>query len=161
MLGISDSFFTELLNGSLSKVAPKKRRNLLIASAVGIVIGAIDNMALQKLNVFGIDFVLPVQYSFLALMAVVVAYFFLVFIGYGLAEFFIWRKDCKDYLAKLVRESQEGLYEDWAECEELHQSSARAQWLRDWYGPIAFLKLAFEFVAPLAAGALAVYMLLF
>jgi hypothetical protein len=160
MLGMSDSFFTEVLNGSLSEITHKKRRNLLLASTVSIVSGTVD-MVPTKLNALGIGFFPSAfQGSLLFLMATIIAYFILAFIRYGLADFFIWRKNYQNYLITLKRATQNWSYEDQSDYEELHQNISRVEWLYNWYVPIAFLKLTFEFAVPLIAGVFAVCILL-
>lgn len=154
-----DPYYTELLGDPLSEIARKERRNLLFASTAGIAIAAM-NMVPTKLSALGIEFSPPAQNSFLLLVAVVIAYFFFAFVTYGLADFFVWRKQYQDHLVRREQESRDWSYEDQMAYDELHDGIPRAEWLYNWHTPVAFIRLSFEFLVPLITGLLSICMLL-
>jgi len=156
---MSDPYFTDLLSDPLSEITRKERRNLLFATIAGIAIAAM-NMVPTKLSALGIDFSPPAQYSFLLLVAVVVVYFLLAFVTYGLADFFIWRKQYQDHLVRREQEARDWTYEDQLAYEESIDGIPRADWLYNWHNPVAFTRLLFEFLVPLISGVVSICMLL-
>src|SRR2546423_1716731 len=96
---------TELLFDPLSDVARKERRNLLIASTVGILV-ATTGLVPTRLSTLGIEFSPPEQTYFVILMAGVIAYFVIAFVVYGVSDFLISHNKRHDHLVAVAVEMQ-------------------------------------------------------
>jgi hypothetical protein len=138
----------------LTEVTRKERRNLLIASMSGVLIVSM-NLVPTRISAFGIEFSASARGYFVGLVAALVCYFFIAFIVYGTSDFFVWRKKYQDYCIAFERAC-----EDAEDCRDDPYYSLRAVWLYSWSKPIAFIRIGFEFVVPLLAGAVSFFLLL-
>ena len=155
---MSDANPSEFLTDPLSEVTRKERRNLLAASTTGALV-ATTGLVPTQFSALGIQFTPPAQQAFVVLLASVVSYFILAFVVYGVADFFIWRKKYQDYLVALTIEVQSWSQEDKRIYDELHEGIPRAVWLYSMSKPVAFCRVAFEFVLPVIVGVVSVILL--
>ena len=119
-MAISDPTPAEYLSDPLSEIARKERRNLLIASTVGLLMSKAA-LVPTRLPALGIEFSAPDQRTIVGFAAFTVLYFLGAFVLYGLSDFLIWRKKYQDYL-----EGVEGVMQSWSQedehtHDELHQ----------------------------------------
>ena len=159
-MAISDPNPVAYLLDPLSEITRRERRNLLMASAVGLLVSKAALVPTQ-LSALGIEFSAPDQRIFVVLVALTVFYFFGAFVLYGLSDFLIWRKKYQDYL-----EGVEGVMQSWSQedqhiYDELHQHIPDIGWLYQWSKPTAFSRILFEFVVPIVFGLYAASTLIF
>jgi hypothetical protein len=140
---------TTFLSDLLSDVARRERRNLLIASSVGVLMAHIGLLPTQ-ISALGVVFSAPAQSSLLVLMAFVVTYFIAAFFIYGWADFLIWRKRRHDYLVSLEIAQMNWTIEDQHDRDQLNVPSI--SWWYQWAPRVAYLRAFFEFVLPLLVG---------
>ena len=150
---------TDYLTDPLSETTRKERRNLLIASTIGILVAKMGLIPSQ-ISALGIEFSAPNQQVFIQLVGFIIIYFLIAFVTCGLPDFFIWRKKLQDYLlARNIKASswteQDEYYED-----EAHHGIARARWLYTMSKPVAFLRIFFEFIIPFGVSIYAISILM-
>ena len=141
----------------LSDVSRRERRNLLIASTVGVLIAQVG-LVPTHISALGIDFPAPAQSSFLLLVAAVVGYFVIAFLIYAFADFILWRKKRHDYLVAVEIEL-DSMTPDDVEMQRLNVPSI--SWYYRWSPAAAYARVFFEFVIPLLVGLYALGALLF
>ena len=156
---MTEANWTSLLSDPLAEVTRKERRNLLIASVVGIHVGLLG-LVPSKLSALGIDFTPPAQQQFVWLVAAVVSYFLVAFAVYASADWFAWWNKYKTYLIDAVHEIETWSQSDQERYDEIHNHVPQMLWLRRWSNPIAFTRVAFEFGVPVVAGVFSVSTLL-
>ena len=143
----------DFLADPLSDATRKERRNLLIVSMAGILVVKM-NLVPSRLSTLGIEFASPAQSSFIVLVAVVVFYFIIAFLAYGVSDLFVCYKKYLDYLVASQIQFESWSQEDQEKYDELYTSIPRATWLYLWSKPVFFFRIFFEFVIPLLAGAI-------
>lgn len=148
------------LEDPLSQISRLERRNLLIASTVGLLIGHVG-LVPTRISALGLEFNAPAQSAFLILLALVVVYMAFAFAIYAVADFFIWRKRYYDYEVATEREAANWTREDQEEYDELRQSVAPIPWYWQRAPIVARLRVVFEFALPLFIGIYTVIMLVF
>jgi hypothetical protein len=139
------AFLSELL----SDVSRRERRNLLIASSVGILMAHVGLVPTQ-ISALGINFSAPAQSSLLVLMAFVVVYFIAAFFIYAWADFLIWGKRRHDYLVSLEIAQDNWTMEDQMAHDRLNVPSI--SWYYQWAPRVAHVRAFFEFALPLLVG---------
>lgn len=148
----------ELLQDPLRDVTRKERRNLLVSSAICVMVGPLK-MVPTNVAVLGIQLQAPQQRMFVLLVGAAVAYFLVAFLIYGIADWLVWMKEYRDYreakFRAYVTESQrdQELYE---EQNELFPDSKLLDIAPTW---VAFTRSAFDFLIPVAAGATSLYLI--
>src|SRR6266849_2296109 len=113
---------SDFLADPLSNVSRRERRNLLIASAVGVLVAQVG-LVPTHISALGIDFPAPAQSSFLVLVAAIVGYFVIAFLIYALADFIVWRKKRHDYLVAIEVELENLTPDDLDEMQGLNVPS--------------------------------------
>lgn len=141
----------EFLADPLSTIARSERRNLLLAATAGVLVAKVGLIPTQ-LSALGISLTVPNQSAFVIVVACTVLYFFGAFLFYGLADFLIWRGKYQDYLEQVERYNQNWTKGDQAAYDELREGVPDNAWVYRLSKPVAFARLAFEFVLPLALG---------
>lgn len=81
-------------------------------------------------------------------MAAVILYFLAAFVVVGIADFFVWRKRYQDYLESVFTR-----VESWSENDQRGYDQRKGRvpnvwWLYSLSGPVAWLRLAFEYALP-------------
>ncbi len=137
----------DYLTDPLSEITRKERRNLLIASTVGLLV-AKAGMVPAKFEAFGIELSVPDQKVFVILMLLTVLYFLAAFVIYGISDFFVWRKKYQDYLEQVAGFNSDWSQEDQYNYDELHRTIPEIAWLYAWSKPAAFARIIFEFTVP-------------
>lgn len=155
---MADANPSDFLSDPLSEVTRKERRNLLAASTGGTLV-ATTGLVPTQVSALGVQFSPPEQQAFVLLLAVVVGYFIVAFILYGVADIFIWRKKYQDYLVASAIESLNWTQEDQRNYDELHQGIPRSVWLYSLSKPVAFCRVAFEFALPIVVGVVSAVLL--
>jgi len=150
---------TQFLSDPLSEISRKERRNVLVASTVGLLVSTMG-LVPTKLAAFDIELSAPAQNSFVGIVALVIAYFTIAFMVYGVSDLFIWRKRYQDYLVAAHFRNESWTIEDQMEYDRLHEHVPRIHWLYSWSRPLSLVRIAFEFALPIIAGAIAVCLLL-
>ena len=142
---------TDLVADPLSDISRKERRNLLIASTIGFAVAKMGLIP-EHVSALGVEFSAPAQNSFVVLVTFTVLYFVAAFTVYGVADFLVWRKKYYDYVVAAAIEFRDWTPEDQHNYDELHTNIARIDWLYHWSKPASFVRIFFEFVAPLLVG---------
>lgn len=135
----------------LSEITRKERRNLLLATMVGVLVSK-AGLVPTKLAAFGVELAAPAQKTFVLLVALSVLYFIGAFLTYGISDFLIWRKKYQDYLEAEEIFMQGWSMEDQRAYDELRESIPDITWLYRWSKPTAFIRILFEYAVPLLFG---------
>lgn len=151
--------FTSLLADPLTGITREKRRNLLVASTGGVLVGLLG-LVPTRLSVLGIEFSAPAQRHFVLLVAAVVSYFLVAFLVYAVADWFVWWKKYQDHLIAVEVGAEGWSQSDQENYDDLHSRVPKMAWLYSWSGPLALVRLAFEFVFPLVVGSVSIWCLL-
>lgn len=149
---------SSFLADPLSQISRAERRNLLIASTVGLLVGHVG-LVPTRISELGLDFNTPEQTAFLILLALVVVYMEFAFCIYATADFFMWRKRYYDYRVAAERASSNWTLEDQMAEDEIHQSVPPIYWYWQKAPVVAWLRIIFEFILPLCVGAYTVAIL--
>jgi hypothetical protein len=98
----SDTLFSTILKDPLSDVTRKERIYLLATSTLGIVIVK-TGLVPSRISALGIQFEETNQKTLLLMLGIVVAYFFVAFIIYAVADFFAWLDDYRAVVGARAR----------------------------------------------------------
>lgn len=150
---------TELLFDPLSDVARKERRNLLIASAAGILVATMG-LVPTRLSILGIEFSPPEQNYFVIFVASFIAYFVVAFVVYGVSDFLISRNKHHDHLVAVAVEMQGWTEKDQHDFDELHTNIPCINQLYVSSKRVFFLRTILEFLFPILVGGISVCLLL-
>ncbi|MDD5299819.1 MAG: hypothetical protein PHD65_04905 [Gallionella sp.] len=142
---------SSFLGDPLTQISRLERRNLLIASTVGLLIGHVG-LVPTRISALGLEFNTPEQNAFLILFALVVAYMVFAFAIYATADFFVWRKLYYDYRVAMEREASNCTLEDQRADDEVHQSVSPIYWYWQKAPVVAWLRVVIEFILPLCIG---------
>lgn len=142
----------------LSQITRLTRRNLLIVSTTGFLV-ATANLIPTEISALGISLSVPAQGNFIILVSLIIVYFLLAFLFYGLSDFFIWRKKYQEYL-----EAVQVYTDSWTEEDQHNYDTSRVprvKWLYQHASSIAFSRALFEYLLPILVGLIALGLLLF
>lgn len=156
---MSDADPRPFLEDPLSQISRLERRNLLIASTVGMLVGHVGLIP-TRISALGLEFTAPAQNAFLILLALLVVYMVFAFAIYAVADLFIWRKRYYDYAVARERAGNEATKEDQEAYDELCQSVPPIHWYWQKAPFVAWLRIAFEFALPLLIGIYTALMLI-
>jgi hypothetical protein len=92
-----------LLRDALSKETRDERRNLLLVSAVGLIVER-TGLIPSKIEALGIEFNSLNQSSLLWIIAIFVGYFWFAFLTYSLTDFLAWRIIFRTTLEEFLNE---------------------------------------------------------
>lgn len=145
----------DYLNDPLSEITRTERRNLLIASTVGLLV-AKGGLVPSKILAFDIELPVPEQEVFITLVALTVFYFVAAFVIYGVSDFFVWRKKYQDYLEQVSHFQESWSEQDQNSYDELHTSVPKITWLYRCSKPVAFTRILFEYAVPIIFGLVAI-----
>lgn len=132
----------------LSRITRAERRNLLIASTVGLLVGA-TGLVPTEISTFGVKFEALEQIWLVRLALAAVVYFGLAFVLYGAPDVIVWWKTYVDYRERVARAGRAWTREDQYEHDEIRSEVAGMDWPYRWSAPAAFLRIAFEFTVPI------------
>ena len=155
MSGADPSTF---LGDPLTEVSRKERRNLLIASTVGVLMAQVG-LVPNEISALGIHFPAPAQSSFLVLMAIIVLYFICAFLIYAIADSIIWLKKRHDYLVSVEIAAETATPDDLEQWNLVNVPDI--SWYYRWTPLAAYVRVFFEFVIPLLVGLYAFVVLIF
>ena len=148
---MAESDPSSFLGDPLSAISRIERRNLLIASTVGLLVGHVG-LVPTRISALGLEFDAPAQNAFIVLLALVVAYMASAFSIYATADFFIWRKRYYDYKVARVREAFDWTKERQEAYDEMRQEVPPIHWYWQKAHLVGWSRIAIEFVLPLAVG---------
>lgn len=158
-----------LLQDPLREVTRKERRNLLGVSAIAITM-AHAGIVPERISVLGVEFSKVDQRSLLILISVVVLYFMLAFVFYGITDYLNWRLAWYQALAdfqiwrraltgRRIHQGREtvgaGIGEDDLDLEEVRQDLLKEIGAGRTYElgrHASRARAGFEFLLPLAVG---------
>jgi hypothetical protein len=146
-MGTNEPSPVEFLADPLSSISRAERRNLLIASAVGVLV-ARAGLVPTRFSTFGLEFQEPEQRVLIWVVLATVVYFMFAFALYGVADFLIWRTRYQDYLEGVEQLMSSWTQEDQQAHEDLHKRVPDIGWLYQWSKPAALARILFEFVVP-------------
>lgn len=155
---MSEADPSTFLQDPLSQISRLERRNLLIASTIGLLVGHVDLIP-NRISALGLEFNAPAQNAFLMLLALVVAYMIFAFSVYAVADFFIWRKRYYDFAIATEREATNWTLEDQKAYDELRLAEPPIQWYWQKASLIGWLRITVEFAFPLLIGTYTALML--
>jgi hypothetical protein len=150
----------------LSEVTRKERKALLGVAVIGIALAEVP-LVPTKLSAFGLEFSTLNQRAFLALYAVVVAYFLIAFLVYAFTDYVAWKRSqaihYREYLRQdeLVRKSL-GVEVEEEAMRRLSEDGCPYRGFAS-YRTAKFasgLRAAFEFLVPLATAIYAIVVML-
>lgn len=148
---MAESDPSSFLGDPLSVISRLERRNLLIASTVGLLAGHVGLIP-TRISALGLEFDAPAQSAFLVVLGLVVFYMASAFFIYSIADFFIWRKRYYDYKIAVEKEASNWTQEDQEAYDEMRKSVPPIHWYWQKAYLIAWSRVAFEFALPLAVG---------
>lgn len=157
---MSEADPSSFLGDPLSQISRLERRNLLIASTVGLLIGHVG-LVPTRVSALGLEFNAPERNAFLILLALVVTYMLLAFAIYATADFFVWRKCYYDYKVATERTASNWGLEDQRTEDEKNKLVPPIYWYWRKAPAVARLRVVFEFVLPLCVGIYTAAMLVF
>jgi hypothetical protein len=141
----------EFLVDQLSPITRAERRNLLLASIIGVLVGK-AGLIPTKISEFGITLSSPDQGTFVVVVFCTVIYFLCAFVIYGAADFFIWRKKYQDYLEHVDTYMERWSEQDQHNYEECHSRVPEIAWLYQRAKSVAFVRVFFEYALPIFTG---------
>ena len=137
------------LRDPLSEVTRKERRALLGVSVLSLFISKAGMMP-SEITALGVKLGQTDQHAFLNGMSLVVGYFLVAFILYGLSDFIAWKisfnESCKEvyrqtFGSKLHPNSAHDIYKDWVPLWPNHLAPS-----------LSVVRILFEFLLPVAVG---------
>lgn len=146
----------------LSLVTRRERRNLLVASVVGVVMVNVG-LTPSKIAALGIEFTPDNQSVLRSILGIVVLYFGAAFLLYGTSDFLAWRLALHKRIREGYRRHEERMRqppskEPTYEIRDIHLPLEMA--MTRALGPVSVLRAIFEFALPLGIGAYAAWLLL-
>lgn len=148
----------EYLRDPLSAISRLERRNLLIASTVGLFVGHVG-MVPTQVSALGLTFNGPAQNAFTILFILIILYMMVAFFVYAVADFFVWRKCYLDYQVASEQENSGWTLQDQDEANELGRSIPPIYWYWKYAPLVAWFRVFFDFVLPFIIGSCAVIIL--
>lgn len=139
------------LGDPLSQISRIERRNLLVASTIGLLVGHVG-LVPNHISALGLDFNTPSQNAFLVLLSLVIIYMTVAFSIYSTADYFIWRKRYYDHLVNQHYEYSNWTEEDQDAYDDLRKSVAPIHWYWQKAPVVAWLRIIFEFALPIVVG---------
>lgn len=158
---MSDNDVKELLlRDPLSAVSRKERRNLLVISAIGLIM-VNGGLLPSKISALGIEFSQADKYSLLKILSWIIAYFLFAFILYAISDLLTWRLNIFLAIGKL----QNGKINDGNICNtklKLAETGIRFEreiqtklpsFLKSFYiYSVSIIRAIFEFFLPIVIG---------
>jgi hypothetical protein len=147
----SEPTFADFLVDPLAPESRKTRRDLLIASTVG-VLAAWGGLVPTKISALGIDLSLGAQKGLTWALAVVVLYLTVAFISYGLTDYFNWRLRLQNYRERVDQETQSWGPEDQDRYDDVRQRVGDVSHLYARAGHVAWTRVVIDIVVPPVLG---------
>jgi hypothetical protein len=149
-----------LLKDPLSKEAREERRNLLVVSAVGLVIER-TGLIPSKIEALGIEFGQANQDSLLWIIALIVGYFLCAFLVYGVPDFIAWRIVFRPTLSDHVKKVLADIKDKSFESVLKETSPTTLMFLLKAVKPVSWIRAFFEFIVPVLIGLVAIGFLVY
>jgi hypothetical protein len=150
------------LKDPLSQVTRAERRMLLGISALSIFVTS-TGLIPTRVSALGVDFGQSDQRALLLVLALVVGYFLVAFIVYGLTDYLSWRITGDESRRSAYLKFYEQMHTTRKERDEMRETFG-SDWISQWpkhvVQPATLLRGAFEFFLPIAVGAYAIFSLL-
>lgn len=158
---MSETALQVSLKDPLSEITRKERRMLLSISVLSAFI-AKSGLVPTKIQALGIELEQGDQRAFLIVMMLVVLYFLVAFILYGVTDFLSWRLSYNEMAKASYRQfldQMDRLSSRESNPYEEIIKSWRSTWPNRLAGPASFMRAAFEFLLPFIIGGYAIYAL--
>ena len=157
-----DSPLQVILRDPLSEVTRGERRMLLGISVLSLFV-AKTGLIPSKISALGVDLERADQRAFLVVMALVVAYFVVAFVLYGLTDFLAWRLSYNEGSKVAYQEIFDRMHRPESSSSNNPSSYYPDDWIPRWPNhlatPISFARALFEFFLPVLVGGYAIYAL--
>jgi hypothetical protein len=151
------------LRDPLSQVTRNERRMLLAISVLSIFI-ARTGLVPTKISALGIDLEKTDQQAFLLVMALVVAYFVIAFVLYGMTDFLSWRLSYNEgskVAYKAFFESHHGgKVAEKGGAPDYYPEDWIPRWPNHLAYPVSVARALFEFFFPILIAGYAIYALI-
>lgn len=141
-----------LLEDPLSQMSRLERRNLLIASTIGLLtihVGLVPT----HISALGLEFNAFQQDAFRFILACVVLYMCCAFLIYALSDFFIWIKRRYDYALAIESEIRGWSEDDQEMYDQMHEGVKPIDWYWQKAPVLGWVRICFECALPLVIGA--------
>jgi hypothetical protein len=148
---LSEPTFADFLIDPLTPESRKTRRDLLIASTVG-VLAAWGGLVPTKISALGIDLSLGAQRGLTWALAAVVLYLTVAFTVYGVADYFNWRLRYQDYRERVENESDNWGPQDQEQYDDMKRRVGDVSHLYARAPHIAKARVAIDIFAPPVLG---------
>jgi hypothetical protein len=146
------------LSDPLSPLARAERRNLLIASTIGLLVHYAGLVPTQ-ISALGVEISPPEQSAVGFVIAAAICYFLAAFIIYATVDFFIWKKRYNDYQKSVEIMAQTWTEEDQRAHDEVHEHVPALTWYYQLSPVVAYARMIFEFPLPMLLAAFTAYKL--
>lgn len=146
---------TSFLGDPLSEPCRKERRNLLASGVIGLLIAKAGLIPTEMVGL-GISLTGDDQQTFVFILSVVIGYFLIAFILYGISDLMIFRKNYHDYVEAVENHMDSWTLEDQERYDELRKRVGDISWIYRWSKPAAIARAIFEFMLPLLVGVYAI-----
>ena len=150
----------EILSDPLSDITRKERRNLLLASTVGVYVSW-TGLVPTQIATLGIVLSINEQRNFLVLLSIVILYFLVAFITYGVADYFIYREKRRNYEVGVESEILQYAGSGPPHPEDPEEVVPHIAWVYRWSKGLARVRLLVEYGVPVSLCVTSIAMLLF
>ena len=141
----------DFLNDPLSDITRKERRNLLTAGVLGAFV-VWTGLVPTKVATLGIELNLMEQKYFLILLGLVVLYFLVAFLLYGMADYFIWREKYREYLVNIEIEIDSISVSSELNPNDPEERVPIIPWIYSYSDLLAKSRMIFEYALPVLVG---------
>jgi hypothetical protein len=141
----------DFLVDPLTSESRKTRRDLLVASSVGLLV-AWGGLVPTRISALGIDLSLGAQKGLTCALAVVVLYLTAAFVSYGLSDYFNWRLRLHSYRERVEQEAENWTPEDQERYDEIRRRVGDISWLYERAGFLAWVRVVVDMAVPPVLG---------
>jgi len=150
------------LRDPLSEVTRKERRALLGVSVLSLLV-AKSGLVPEKVSALGIELTRVDQKAFLGIVILVVSYFVVAFVIYGLTDFLAWRVSYNEG----AKAAYQAIYDRFDRKVRGVEEESSLRPPRAWVSilpkrlaiPVSLVRTGFGFVLPVAVGGYVIYAL--
>jgi len=147
----SDPTPADYLVDPLTPESRKTRRDLLLASSVGLLV-AWGGLVPTKISALGIDLSLGAQKGLTWALAIVALYLTAAFTCYGFSDFFNWRLRLQTYRERVVSYTETFTEDDEHHENEMVYRIGNISWLYNRAGYLAWARVIVDIFVPPALG---------
>ncbi len=151
---------SDYLSDPLSSLSRAERRNLLLASFVGLLIST-AGLIPTRISAFGIELSAPQQNALTFAAVLIVAYFSLAFLAYAVPDWLVWRRKYQDHLEQAAIFNINWSLKDQHIYDEIADTTPNIKWLYRASPVVAYLRFLFDYILPLCFAGYSVFTLIF